>query len=267
MNGRLEGKVAIVTGAASGIGRASAIRFAAEGAAVGCTDIESNGLEETVSTIRGAGGEAIAIITDIADESQVEGMVSEVRDAYGPVKVLYANAGIAGAGTAADISMEQWSRVISINLTGVWLSSRYCLPQMIDSGGGSIINQSSLGALMGVPGIASYAAAKGGVIGLTKQMAVEYGPMNIRVNAICPGTVPTPLVERTYAERAGFSLDSGNPDETSYEELLEVATERVPLARMGTVDEIAALALYLASDESAWTNGAVIPIDGGMLVK
>jgi NAD(P)-dependent dehydrogenase (short-subunit alcohol dehydrogenase family) len=138
---------------------------------------------------------------------------------------------------------------------------------MIEAGGGSIVNQSSVGGIIGVPGIASYAAAKGGVIGLTKQMAVDYGKENIRVNAICPGTVPTPLVEKTYSERGGFAAAKQASGVTDYAEILELARARFPMGRLGTVHEIAALALFLASDESSWITGQAIAIDGGMSVQ
>lgn len=158
--------------------------------------------------------------------------------------------------------MEDWQRVIAVNLTGVWLSSRAVLPSMIANGGGSIINQASVGGLVGVGGIASYAAAKAGVIGLTRQMAVDYGPDKIRVNAICPGTVPTPLVRQTYAEGGGFA--SSMDDHADFDTIMDRSRARYPIGRVGAVDDIAAAALYLASDESSWTTGIAIPVDGGM---
>ena len=264
MGDRLAGKVAIVTGAGSGIGRASAIRFAAEGAQVGCADRDQRGLDTTVEEIRDAGGRAIACAVDVTDEKLVEQMVEETTDAFGVVTVLYANAGIAGSGNAQSTTLAEWEKVIAVNLTSVWLCSRACLPGMIEAGGGSIINQASVGGLVGVPGIASYAAAKAGVIGLTKQMAVEYGPYRIRVNAICPGTVPTPLVEKTYMASGGFAATAEPGTNPTYEELLQQSVVRYPLGRVGTTEDIAAFALYLASDESAWTTGAIVPIDGGM---
>jgi len=264
MGDRLAGKVAIVTGAGSGIGRASAVRFAAEGAQVGCADRDQQGLDTTVEEILGAGGRAIACEVDVTDEKLVEQMVAETTYAFGAVTVLYSNAGIAGSGNAQSTTLAEWEKVIAVNLTSVWLCSRACLPGMIEAGGGSIINQASVGGLIGIAGIASYAAAKAGVIGLTKQMAVEYGPSKIRVNAICPGTVPTPLVEKTYREKGGFAATSAAGADATYEEILEGSAQRYPIGRIGTTEEIAAFALYLASDESAWTTGAIVPIDGGM---
>jgi len=263
MSGLLNGKIAIVTGAASGIGAAAAKRFAAEGASVACVDYNLDGANSTLKSIRDAGGKAIAVRADVSSEADAENMVRETVKAFGNPTIVYANAGVAGSGSAADVTMDSWTRVVAINLTGVWLSSRYLLPMMIEAGGGSIVNQSSIGALIGVPGIASYAAAKGGVIGLTKQMAVEYGPHNIRVNAICPGTVPTPLVEQTYKERGGFAADKRSQGAQGFNEILDRSKARVPMGRLGTVDEIAALALFLASDESSWITGQAIAIDGG----
>jgi len=141
------------------------------------------------------------------------------------------------------------------------------LPHMIAAGGGSLVLQASVGGVIGVPGIASYAAAKGGVIALAKQMAVDYGPQGIRVNAICPGTVPTPLVRATYEKRGGFSATAEAAPDASVDELIDAAKVRHPIGRLGTVEEIAQLALHLASDESSWTTGSVITIDGGMSVS
>ena len=259
----LNNKVSIVTGAASGIGAAAAKRFALEGAKVACVDFNLDGATQTASAIRSAGGEAVAIKTDVSNEDEAREMVRLTVKAFGNPTIVYANAGVAGSGSAADVSMDSWTRVVAINLTGVWLSSRFLLPIMIEAGGGSIVNQSSIGALIGVPGIASYAAAKGGVIGLTKQMSVEYGPQNIRVNAICPGTVPTPLVEQTYRERGGFAADKRSEGAAGFQEILDRSRSRVPMGRLGTVDEIAALAAFLASDESSWITGQAIAIDGG----
>ena len=264
MGDRLAGKVAIVTGAGSGIGRTTAIRFATEGAKVGCADRDRDGLNTTVEEIQSSGGQAVACEVDVTDEKLVEQMVAETTNSFGAVTVLYSNAGIAGSGNAGDLTLAEWEKVIAVNLTAVWLSSRACLPGMIEAGGGSIINQASVGGLIGIPGIASYAAAKAGVIGLTRQMAVEYGPSRIRVNAICPGTVPTPLVEKTYMEKGGFAATSAAGADATYEEILEGSAQRYPIGRLGMTGEIAAFALYLASDESAWTTGAIVPIDGGI---
>jgi NAD(P)-dependent dehydrogenase (short-subunit alcohol dehydrogenase family) len=261
MGSRLSGKVAVITGAGSGIGEAAALMFAAEGAAVAVVDRDEVAAERVARQIEGLGGRAVAVVADVTNQDDTERMVGEAAK-LGTVTVLYANAGIAGPGMAGNVTLEEWQTVIAVNLTGVWLSCRAVLPHMIAASGGSIINQASVGGLIGVPGIASYAAAKAGVIGLTRQMAVDYGPYAIRVNAICPGTIPTPLVERTWAQGAG--LAAAAPQGEAYQELLVRAQARFPLGRLGTVNEVAALALHLASDESGWTTGTAIPVDGGM---
>lgn len=258
MAGRLQDKVAIVTGAASGIGAAAAARFAAEGAKVMCADLTESDLIEVVTRIETDGGTATAFTVDVTDREATMAMATAARDAYGEVDVLYANAGIAGVGTAMDCDPLVWDRVIGVNLTGVWHCMRAVLPQMVGRGG-SIVNQASVGGLVGVPGIAPYAAAKAGVIGLTRQAAVEFGPDQIRINAICPGTAPTPLVVETYEARAG----SGGVFDT-IDEGLANAAKKYPIGRLGTVEDIANLALFLASDEAAWITGAVHVIDGGM---
>jgi NAD(P)-dependent dehydrogenase (short-subunit alcohol dehydrogenase family) len=261
MGDRLTGKVAIVTGGGSGIGEASCRRFADHGAAVVVADRDAAGAERVAEELRQGGARAVAAVVDVTSEADVEAMV-EAADGFGPVDVLYANAGVAGSGRAGDLSVAEWQRVIDINLTGVWLSARAVLPRMIEHGGGSIINQASVGGLVGVGGIAAYAAAKAGVIGLTRQMAVDYGPDNIRVNAICPGTVPTPLVRQTYEQGGGFASTVQEP--IDFDAMMEKSRARFPLGRVGTVDDIAAIALYLASDESNWTTGTAIAVDGGM---
>jgi NAD(P)-dependent dehydrogenase (short-subunit alcohol dehydrogenase family) len=263
MTGRLKDKTTIVTGAGSGIGEAAAKLFAAEGAKVTCADIDARAAETTANAI---GNAAIAVHVDVADPDATQRMVAETVSAFGGVDAIYANAGVAGSGRAGDVDLDEWNRVISINLTGVWLSVKSALPHMIAAGGGSLVLQASIGGVIGVPGIASYAAAKGGVIALAKQMAVDYGPQGIRVNAICPGTVPTPLVRATYEKRGGFSATAAAAPDASIDELIDAAKVRHPIGRLGTVEEIAQLALHLASDESSWTTGSVITIDGGMSV-
>ena len=264
MAGRLEGKHTIVTGAGSGIGEAAARLFAAEGARVMCADINGDAVAAVAADI---GDAAISASVDVGDPDDCERMTADTVAAFGGVDAVYANAGVAGSGRAGDLDIDEWNRVIRINLTGVWLSVKYAIPHLIEAGGGSLVLQASVGGVIGVPGIASYAAAKAGVIGLTKQMAVDYGPDKIRVNAICPGTVPTPLVRATYEKRGGFSATANAPADASIDELIDAATVRHPIGRLGTVDDIAQLALHLASDESSWTTGAAITIDGGMSVS
>ena len=261
MAGRLYGKVAIVTGAGSGIGRAAAQLFAAEGARVMCADINDKGAAETAASINDkAPKRALSLKVDVTVPEQVERMVAETVSGLGKLDVLYANAGIGEAGNAIDLTIEQWNRMIAINLTSVWLSCKYALPHMIAAGGGSIVNQSSLAGLIGVPSLPHYAAAKAGVIGLTRQIAVEYGPKKIRCNAICPGTIYTPLVATVWEKRGvGYGASPG----ASLAEQKKQAGMGNPIQRMGEVEDCANLALFLASDESGWITGTAMPLDGG----
>jgi NAD(P)-dependent dehydrogenase (short-subunit alcohol dehydrogenase family) len=252
---RLAGKRALITGAGSGIGRGAALRFAAEGASVMCADLDGDAAAETARMIEKDGGTAAACAADVTSEDDAERMVAETVTAFGGLDVLYANAGIPGPGRAADLALADWQRVLAVNLTGVFLSDRAALRQLLDQGtGGSIVNQASVGGLVGISGLASYAAAKAGVVGLTKQLAVDYAGDRIRVNAVCPGTVPTPLVTSTYTEQRG-ALPADWQD---------VRARDYPLGRLGTEDDIAYAALFLAGDESSWVTGQVWAVDGGM---
>lgn len=253
--GRLDGKRTLITGAGSGLGRGAALRFAAEGAAVLCADLDGDAAAETARLIEKEGGTAAACTADVTSEDDTERMVAEAVSAFDGLDVLYANAGIAGPGSAADLDLDDWHRVIAVNLTGVFLSARHAVRRMLEQGsGGSIVTQASVGGLVGIAGLASYAAAKAGVIGLTRQLAVEYAPRGIRVNAICPGTVPTPLVVGTYTAQRGALPDDWQ----------EVRAQDYPLRRLGTPDDIAYAALYLASDESSWITGQAWAVDGGV---
>lgn len=259
MPGRLDGKVAIVTGAGSGLGRASALRFAREGAALLCADIDAGGADAVAAEIVAAGGRARGIGVDVTLEADTARMAAEAVAAFGRIDILFANAGIAGVGSISSTSRETWDRVIAVNLTGVWLCGKAVVPYMEAQGGGSVINQASIGGLVGFSGIMPYAAAKAGVMGMTRQAAIEYAAKNIRFNAICPGTVVTPLVTRTYIERGGIAMGA----KQSLEEALQANAARYPMGRLGTVDDVAGMAVYLASDEAGWVTGAVFPVDGG----
>lgn len=256
MAGRLAGKVAIVTGAGSGIGRASAQLFAAEGARVMCADIQTALVEETARLI---GPSAIAATVDVTRPADIERMVTQTMASFGQLHVVYANAGIGEATNAIDMSIEQWDRMIASNLTSVWLSAKYTLPHLIAGGGGSIINQSSTAGLIGIPDLPHYSAAKSGVLGLTRQIAAEYGPRNVRCNAICPSSIPTPLVSKVWEQRA---REAGST--ASLAEQQATVAARHPMRRIGTLADCANLALFLASDESAWINGVAVPLDGGL---
>jgi NAD(P)-dependent dehydrogenase (short-subunit alcohol dehydrogenase family) len=256
---RVQDKVAIITGAGSGIGAATALRYGSEGARIVCADIDGVAAEAIAQQIADQGGDAVAVAVDVSDQAQTERMADLALEHFGTIDVLYANAGIAGTGTAKDTTVEMWDRVIAVNLTGVWLSMRAVLPTMVEHGGGAIINQASIGGLIGVPGIFPYAAAKAGVIGMTRQAAVDFGPHDVRINAIAPGTAPTPLVTATYEARAGMTGGQG----ADAEEALARVANRYPIGRLGTVEDIANLALFLGSDEAAWITGSIYVIDGG----
>jgi len=244
---RLVGKVAVVTGAGGGIGRASALRFAIEQASVVCVDIDEDAASATADAITSSGGAAFGVRVDVSEPEQVARLAERVAEQFQTVDVVYANAGIAGTGTALSTDVDRWRRVIDVNLTGAWLTAKYLLPPMLAAGSGSIIMQASIGGLVGMPDLLPYAAAKAGVIGITRQMAADFGPSGVRVNSICPGTVPTALVAATQGSDAG----------------LERLAARHPMRRLGTVDDIANMAVFLASDESSWVTGGVFVVDGG----
>jgi NAD(P)-dependent dehydrogenase (short-subunit alcohol dehydrogenase family) len=252
--GRLDGKVAVITGAGSGMGRASALLFTREGAAVLVADVNERGGAETVERVTAEGRQAAFRRTDVASSEDVRGMIQEAVERFGSLDVLYNNAGIAGqSARLAEQSEENWERVLGINLTGVYYGMRHALPVMLERGGGSIISTASVAGMVGFAGAAAYCAAKAGVISLTRTAAVEYARWNIRVNCICPGVVETPLLAEIY----GGDVEADRP------RLLR----RQPLPRFGTPEDIAQMALYLASDESGYVTGAAMVVDGGYTAR
>ncbi len=249
---RLANKVAIITGAASGMGQAAAELFASEGASVIITDIAEQAGEETAERIRTEGGSATFIRADVSNEADVKIMVEQAIASYGHLDILYNNAGImpTSDGSVTDISEATWDRILDINLKSAFLCSKYTIPQMIKQGtGGSIINVASFVAFMGctVPQDA-YTTSKGGMLSLTKSFAVQYGPHRIRCNAICPGPIETPLLRVLWTS----------------DEARNLRLNRIPLGRFGEAKDIIYMALYLASDESSWTTGAWLMVDGGI---
>ncbi len=254
--GRLAAKRTVITGAGAGIGRAAARRFAAEQAIVLCVDRDPATIEETVSLIDDEGGVATSMAADVTSPAAMGEMARVAVDRMGGIDVLYANAGIAGAGTVDGTGVDEWRRVIEVNLTGTWLSARAVVPVMREQAAGSIVLQASIAALVGVPDAAPYSAAKGGVLALARQMAADLGPCGIRVNSICPGTVPTALV----AEMADHHSRNGTHDPA---EGLRRLGAKQPLGRLGTPEEIAEIAVFLASDEASFVTGSVIVVDGG----
>lgn len=247
---RLAGKVALVTGGGGGIGRATALRFAKEGARVTVTDIDSLGGEETVSLIKENGGEAIFIKTDVKDAKQVSEAVNAAVSTFGELNILFNNAGIANSEVkSVDLTEEEWDQVIDINLKGVFLGIKYAVPELIKSGGGVIINTSSLLGLKGKKYQAAYNASKAGVVLLTQNAALEYGKNNIRVNAIAPGVIDTNIIE------------SWKQDERKW----PIISRANALGRIGNPDEVANAVLFLASDEASFVTGATLSVDGGGL--
>ena len=253
MTQSFDGKVALVTGGASGIGRVAAQAFAREGASVLVSDRETEGCRETVRLITEAGGKATFVKTDVTRSSEVKAMIAEVQRAYGKLDFALNNAGIDGArARTADYPEDIWAQVLDVNLTGVFLCMKYEIPLMLQNGGGVIINMSSVAGVTGFVAHSAYTASKHGVIGLTKTAALEYAKAGIRVNAICPCYTRTPMVER---------LVSVEPN------LAERLKSRIPLGRLGTPEEIAAAAIYLCSDAGSFINGHSLLMDGGIMAE
>lgn len=249
---RLKDKVCFITGAGSGMGRTAAVLFAREGARVAVADVNAAGGEETVRQVRAAGGEAFFVPCDVTREEQVAAAIRETVARYGKLDVLYNNAGIFPEDdrSVIDTPEEVWDRVLAVNVKGVYLCCKHGIPALIQSGGGSVINIASFVALVGcsVPQDA-YTASKGAVIALTKSLAVQFAPKGVRSNVICPGPIETPLLTEWLLKD---------------EEARRVRLSRNPTGRFGRPEDIAYMALYLASDESSWTNGAVLVVDGGI---
>ena len=249
----LREKVIIVTGASAGIGRAAAGLFAAEGACVVLADIDAERGEAAAAELRDKGAEAIFVPTDVGDDAQVAALVARTLDRFGHLDGAFNNAGIEGASAPThECTMDNWQRTLAVDLTGVFSCMRHEIPAMLASGGGSIVNCSSIAGLVGFPGIAAYVASKHGVIGLTKTAALEYGPQGIRVNAVCPGVIDTEMIDRFVAG-----------DDTARAAL----TDMEPVGRIGSPDEIAEAAMWLCSDRSSFTTGQAIAIDGGFSAR
>ncbi len=254
MTSRLAGKVAAVTGAGSGIGRATAVLFAQEGAAVGVIDVNSAAAAETVEQIAANGGKALALTADIVQQAQVAAVFDQLVGEFGHLDVLYNNAGTNSSGSVLTSTEDDWDRCMAINVKGTFLCSQAAARLMVQAGRGSIINQGSVAALVGIANFASYCASKGAVVALTRSMSVDLAPLGVRVNAICPGTVYTTLMEPMLVARGGGDLQKG----------LAMTVSKYPIGRLGTPEEIAQVALFLAGDESSFVTGSVITADGGM---
>lgn len=250
---QFQGKTALVTGGASGIGRAAALAFAKEGAQVVVADINGQGAQATADQIRAAGGSAVAVVVDVSVESQVIAMVEQAKASFGKLDYAFNNAGFAGAPTTVlDCTEEQWDRTMAVNAKGIWLSMKYEIPLIIASGGGAIVNTASFVSLVGLAGIPAYAASKGAVASLTRVAALEHTKSGVRINAICPGVVDTGMLDGfvggDQAAKAAFAA-------------LE------PIGRTARPEEIAATALWLCSDASSFVLGAMIDVTGGILTQ
>jgi NAD(P)-dependent dehydrogenase (short-subunit alcohol dehydrogenase family) len=255
MVGRFQGKVALVTGGSSGIGKATALAFAREDAKVIVADKNVKGGEETVQIIKQAGGEAAFVKTDVSKATEVEALVNKTIELYGHLDCAFNNAGIGGSEVyITDCTEEDWNHTINVNLKGVWLCLKYEIPWMIEHGGGAIVNMSSVAGLTGSLYISDYVASKWGINGLTKSAALEYAKAGIRVNAVCPGMIDTPMAKPKKDKGGFFSWD-------------ERAKQEVPLGRRGTPEEVAEAVLWLCSDAASYVTGIAMPVDGGILAQ
>ena len=253
MAGRLDGKIALITGAGSGIGRASALTFAREGAKVAVADRLVDGGQETVRMVEAAGGTASFIEVDVSDAASVEAMVNATVETYGRIDCAYNNAGIEGQVAPTDsYADDMFDKVIAVNLTGVWLCMKYEIPRLLEQGGGAIVNTASGAGLIGVAGLSAYVASKHGVIGLTKTAALEYAKSGIRVNAVCPGLIQTPMVERLTADQP---------------QLGEALVAMEPVGRTGRPEEIAESVVWLCSDAASFVTGHAMSVDGGFVAQ
>lgn len=249
---RLQGKVALITGCSVGIGEAIARRFAREGASVVITGRRKGLLDKVVGDITGEGGRALAVAGSVTDEAHAREAVDQAVRTFGKLDVLVNNAGIGAFGKLLhETDDATWDEVLAINLTGAFRMTRAAVPAMLKAGGGSIINISSIASLVGIPMLSAYAASKGGMDALTRCTAIDYAKQGIRCNAMNPGLVATPMAASLISDQAR----------------LDQVLSNYPLARPGTPEEVASLALYLASDESAWMTGTIVPIDGGMTAR
>ena len=255
MPGFMDKKVALITGGAAGIGRAAALLFAKEGARVMVTDVEADGAGQTAAMIREAGGDASFLKTDVGEPDQVGAMVKAVIDTYGRLDCAVNNAGIEGSiANLAECSLDNFDRIIRTNLRGTFLCMKYELPEMMRQGCGAIVNCASVAGLIGFAGISAYTASKHGIIGLTRNAALEYGKAGIRVNSVCPGGIETRMLD-SLAGQLG-SDDAG-----------ELLAPMHPIGRIGQPVEVAELMLWLCSDRASFVNGAAMTVDGGFTAQ
>ncbi|MCL4544439.1 MAG: glucose 1-dehydrogenase [Chloroflexi bacterium] len=253
--GRVDGKVTIITGGGSGIGRATAELFGREGAPIVVADVNAAGGAATVERIRTAGGRADFVQTDVSVASDVARLIDETIGRYGRIDVLYNNAAVILSKSAVDTTPEEWARVISVNLTGVYLGCHFAIPHMLRQGGGVIVSTASPHAFQTGKTIAAYAAAKGGIVALTKQMAMDYGRHGIRVNCVVPGAIDTPMLRADIQQGAEAEANVAG------------WAQAQPIGRVGAPEDIARVVLWLATDDAAFVLGAPIIADGGLLAQ
>jgi NAD(P)-dependent dehydrogenase (short-subunit alcohol dehydrogenase family) len=253
---QLKDKVAIITGAASGIGKATSIVFGREGAKVLCADINADGAEAVARQIADTGGEAASFKVDVAEEAQVQAMVADAVARWGALHAIYNNAGIGTGAPVTQMTVEEWDRMHAINLRGVFLGTKHAIPEMLKSGGGAIVNTASDAGLMGTPMLSSYCATKGGVVMFTKATAVEWAGMGIRINCVCPGVIRTPILDPmlAMAQAAGVSN----------EQMWERMGKSHPIGRVGEPSEVGEAVAFLCSDRASFITGVAMPVDGGM---
>jgi NAD(P)-dependent dehydrogenase (short-subunit alcohol dehydrogenase family) len=253
MSGEFEGKAVLVTGASSGIGRATAEAFAREGARVVVADVLDDAGRETVERIEAAGGTATFVSADVSNAADVENMVRHARSAYGRLDCAFNNAGVEGdMANTVDCTEENWDRTLAINLKGVWLCMKYEIPVMLEHGGGAIVNCASVAGLVGFRNLPAYSASKGGVVELTRTTALEYSDQGIRVDAVCPGVIRTPMIDR---------IVHGDAEAESEFTALE------PIGRMGEPEEIADAVLWLCSGRASFVTGHALVADGGLVAQ
>jgi NAD(P)-dependent dehydrogenase (short-subunit alcohol dehydrogenase family) len=245
----MKGKIALVTGAGSGIGKSAALIFAHRGCSVAVVDLNPEGGAQTVKEIEGAGGKALFLETDVAESAQVQEMVRKTVEHFGRLDYAFNNAGIEmGRPPLTEYPEENWDKLIAVNLTAVWLCMKYEIAEMLKTGGGAIVNTASLAGLFGMPSHYGYVAAKHGVVGITRSAAIEYGSRGIRVNAVCPAIIDTPMTD-AFAD----------------EEALKALPALHPIGRIGKPDEVAEAAVWLCSDAASFITGVPLPVDGAML--
>jgi len=255
MPGTLTSKVALVTGAASGIGRATALTFAREGAKLVIADMNEEGGQQTVHMITENGGDAIFVRVDVSNATEVEAMISKAVETYGRLDCAHNNAGVTQRAypPTSEFPEDDWHRVLAINLTGVWLCMKYEIPQMLKQGAGAIVNTASVAGLVGLAGRSAYVASKHGVVGITRTAALEYATQGIRINCVCPGYIRTPMVAYVI-QHEGSQLE-------------EQMIVREPIGRLGTPEEIAEAVIWLCSDAASFVTGHTMTVDGGLVAQ